>query len=47
MRRKPSRMPAGSTFYEKVVPVLLLLLAAATAVVIVIAVGVLLGLIES
>lgn len=40
-------MPAGSTFYEKVVPVLLLLLAAATAVVIVIAVGVLLGLIES
>ena len=40
-------MPAGSTFYEKVVPVLLLLLAVATAVVIAIAAGVLLGLIDS
>jgi len=44
---KPSHMPAGSAFYEKVVPVLLIVLAAGTVIVVAIAAGVLLGLIHS
>ncbi len=45
-KARPSHMPAGSAFYEKIVPVILIVLAAATVIVVAIAAGVLLGLIH-
>jgi hypothetical protein len=45
--RKPSRdrsrMPAGSTFYDRIVPLLLVALAVVMVVMILVALGVLLG----
>jgi hypothetical protein len=38
-------MPADSTFFNKIVPIILVAIAAFTAIVVVLAVGVLLGLI--
>ena len=40
-----SRMPADSTFFDKVLPALLILLAAITIVLILVAIGVLVGII--
>ena len=45
IRPDKSRMPAHSTFYDKVVPLLLLGMAVLTVVFIAIAAGVLLGLV--
>lgn len=44
---KSSHMPAGSAFYEKIVPAILIALAVATVIVLALAAGVLLGLIHS
>jgi hypothetical protein len=40
-----NRMPADSTFYDKVVPAILIFLAAITIILILVAIGVLVGII--
>jgi hypothetical protein len=44
-RRQTQRIPAGSVFYDRVVPILFVALAAITILFILIAAGVLLGII--
>ena len=45
-QRYPSRMPEGSTFYERIIPILLVVMGVAMVALVLVAVGVLTGLVH-